>query len=83
MLHASETWPLISPDLQRLQRNDRAIIRQICNVKPENVAIVRSNKLLARLEIDDLDVILREKGFVGLDTLNNPVEQLRQFGRCR
>ena len=49
---------LTRPDLQRLQHNDRAMIRQICNVKP---ATVRSNELLARLEIDDLDVILREK----------------------
>ena len=29
MLHASETWPLTKPSLQRLQRNDRAIIRQV------------------------------------------------------
>ena len=58
---SSETWPLTSPDLRRLLRNNRAMIRQICNVKPGNVATVRSNKLLARLEIDDLDVILREK----------------------
>ena len=28
MLHASETWPLTRPDLQRLQRNDRAMITQ-------------------------------------------------------
>ena len=68
MRHASEPWPLTSPDLQRLRRNDRAMIKQICNVKLENVATVRSNELLARLEIDDLDVILREKGFIGLDT---------------
>ena len=33
MLHASETWPLTKPNLQRLQRNDRAMIRQICNVR--------------------------------------------------
>ena len=25
MLHASETWPLTKPNLQRLQRNDRAM----------------------------------------------------------
>ena len=30
MLHASETWPLTKPSLQPLQRNDRAMIRQIC-----------------------------------------------------
>ena len=27
MLHASETWPLRKPNLQRLQQNDRAMIR--------------------------------------------------------
>ena len=37
------------------------MIRQICYVQPENVATVRSNKLLALLEIDDLNIILREK----------------------
>ena len=34
MLHASETWPLTKANLQCLQRNDRAMIRQICNVTP-------------------------------------------------
>ena len=29
MLHASETWPLTKSNLQRLQRNDRAMVRQI------------------------------------------------------
>ena len=42
MLHASETWPLTKPSLQRLQRNDRAMIRQICNVKPQDTANIRS-----------------------------------------
>ena len=32
MLPASETWPLTKPSLQRRQRNDSAMIRQICNV---------------------------------------------------
>ena len=64
MFHTSETWPLTRSDLQRLRRNNRAIIRQICNVKPEDVATVRSNKLLAQLEIDYLDVILREKALL-------------------
>ena len=35
MLHASETWPLTKQNLQRLQQNDRAMIRQICNVRPQ------------------------------------------------
>ena len=32
MLHASETWPLTKTNLQLLQRNDRAMIRQICTI---------------------------------------------------
>ena len=37
MLLASETWPLTKPNFQCLHRNDRAMIRQICNVRPQNV----------------------------------------------
>ena len=61
MLHASETWPLTKTNLQRLQRNDRAMIRQICSIKPEDVARVRSSELLAKLQLEDLNLILREK----------------------
>ena len=83
MLHVSEAWPLTRPDLQRLRRNDRAMIRQMCNIKPEDVATVRSKKLLAQLEIDCVAVILRGKRFAGLCTLNDSVVQLRQFVTCR
>ena len=58
MLQASETWPLTKTILQRLQRNDRAMIRQICSIKPEDVATVRSSK---NCELEDLDLILRER----------------------
>ena len=61
MLQASETWPLTKPSLQCLQRNDRAMIRQICNVKPQDTANIRSTELLARLGIEDLDLILKER----------------------
>ena len=60
MLHASETWPLTKTNLQRLQRNDRAMIRQICSTKPEDVATIRSSELLTKLELEDLDLMLRE-----------------------
>ena len=60
MLHASETWPLTKTNLQHLQRNNRAMIRQICSIKPEDVATVRSSELLAKLELEDLNLILRE-----------------------
>ena len=58
ILHASETWPLTK---MNLQRNDRAMIRQICSIKPEEVAMVRSSELMAKLE--DLALILRERRF--------------------
>ena len=58
MLYASETWPLIK---MNLQHNDRAMIRQICSIKPEDVAMVRSSKLLAKLELEDLNLNLRER----------------------
>ena len=61
MLHVSETWPLKRSELPRIWRNDRATVIQICNIKPEDVATVRSKKLLAQQEIDYVAVILREK----------------------
>ena len=61
MLHASETWTLTKPNLQRLQRNDRAMIRQICNVRPQDIVTTRSNELLVLLGIEDLDLILKER----------------------
>ena len=61
MLHASETWPLTKPNLQHLQQNDRAMIRQICNVKPQDIVTTRSSGLLAQLGIEYLDPILKEK----------------------
>ena len=73
MLNVSETWPLTRPDLQRLRRNDRAMIRQICKVKPDNVATVRLIYLLAQLNIDYIVVNLREKNlrwFVHVDQIS-------------
>ena len=61
MLHASETWPLTKPNLQRLQRNDRAMIRQICNVRPQDIVTTRSSELLVRLGIEDLVLFLKER----------------------
>ena len=75
--HACKRGSLTKLDQQYLQCNDRAMISQICNVKPEDVATIRSNKLLVQLEI------LRENGFAGLSMLNDSVAQLRQFVTCR
>ena len=61
MLHTSETWPLAKPNLQPLQRNDRAMIRQICNVRLQDIVTTRSSELLVQLGIEDLDLILKER----------------------
>ena len=61
LLHASETWPSTKPNLQHLQRKDRAMIRKICNVKPQDIVIIRSNELLAWHGIEDLDLILKDR----------------------
>ena len=61
MLHASETWPLTKPNHRHLHRNDRAMIRQICNVRPQDIVTTRSNELLVRLGIENLDLILKER----------------------
>ena len=61
LLHASTTWPLTKPNLQYLQQNNRAMIRQICNVRPQDIVTTRSNELLVRLGIEDLDLILKER----------------------
>ena len=66
MLHASETWPLTKPNLQRLQRNDRAMIRQICNVRAQDIVTTRSNELVW-LGIEDLDLIWRREDSDGMD----------------
>ena len=79
MLHVSVTWPLTRPYLQRLRRNDRAMIRQMCNIKPEDVVTVRSKKLLAQLEIDYVAVILREKRirwFVHVERFSGAIKML-------
>ena len=61
MFHASETWSLTKPNLQRLHRNDRALNRQLFNVRPQDVVTTRSNELIARLGIEDLDLIRKER----------------------
>ena len=57
MLHAAETWAMKADTLNRLRRNDRAMIRWICNVKAKDE--VSSDSLLTKLGIQDLDVVLR------------------------
>ena len=60
-------WPHLystcacKPSLLRLQRNDRAMIRLLCHVKPDEVSKVRSRDLLEKVGLQsDLDLVLRE-----------------------
>ena len=55
MLHAAEIWAVKADTLNCLQRNDRAMIRWICNVKAKDD--VSSDSLLTKLGIQDLDVV--------------------------
>ena len=57
MLHAAETWAMKVDTLNRLWRNDRAMIRWICNVRAKDE--VNSDSLLTKFGIQDLDVVLR------------------------
>ena len=57
MLHAAETWAMKVDTLNRLRRNNHAMIRWICNVRAKDE--VSSDSLLTKLGIQDLDVVLR------------------------
>ena len=59
MLHGTETWPMTSDTLHRLCRNDRAMIRWICGVKPSDDPSM--DDLHAKLGICDLAVLVRER----------------------
>ena len=59
LLHGSETWAPTAPDLQRLHRNDRAMIRWICDVKPNDE--VPMENLYTKLGIQEVAVALRTK----------------------
>ena len=59
MLHVSESWLFTKTNLQRVQHNDRAMIRQTCSIKPEEGHASR----FAKLELENIDI----EGFAGLD----------------
>ena len=68
LLHAEHHAPCqlnfayTKTNLQRLQRNNRAMFRQICSIKPEDVATVSQASYLQRLSLMTLSyLILRER----------------------
>ena len=56
MLHAAETWAMTAATLNRLRRNDCAMIRWICNVNAKDE--VSSDSLVSKLGIQNLDMVL-------------------------
>ena len=55
MLHSAETWSVTVSPLNRLRRNDLAMIRWMCNIKTnDNVC---SHSLLSKLGIRDFEVV--------------------------
>ena len=76
MLHASETWPLTKPNLQRLQRNDRALRSAVSSSKtlspPDSVSYLRS------LALKIWTSFWRREGSAGMDMRNAPMVQSRQ-----
>ena len=57
MLHAAETWPVTVSTLNRLRRNDLAMIRWMCNIKTNDNAC--SQSLFSKLGIQDVEVVFR------------------------
>ena len=61
-----------------LDPNHGAMIKQICIIKQEDVATVRSSELLAKLELMDLDLILKEKASMVWDMWSGLMVQPEQ-----
>ena len=54
---AAETWAMSVATLNRLWRNDHAMLGWICNVKANDA--INTDSLLARIGLQDIDVVLR------------------------
>ncbi|XP_052284936.1 uncharacterized protein LOC127881237 [Dreissena polymorpha] len=59
MLHGSDAWAPSASDLQRLRRNDRAMARWICSVKPDDG--VDTDTLYGKLGIPEVTASLRTR----------------------
>ena len=70
MLH--DAWPLTKLNLQ---------CRQICSIKLEDVATIRSRKLLAKLELENQPHFEREVMYMWSDLAVQSEQQVD--GRCR
>lgn len=59
MLHGSESWAPNAHDLQRLRRNDRAMVRWICAARPTDE--ISSEELHKQLGVIEIDSLLRSR----------------------
>ena len=59
LLHASETWPMTSAALHRMRRNDNAMIRWICGVKPSQDPVMAD--LQTKLGLLDLSIVIQRR----------------------
>ena len=59
LLHGSDTWAPTAPDLKRLHRNDRSMIRKICGVRDDDE--VPAYTLCAMLWVQELNAALRTR----------------------
>ena len=59
LLHGSETWAPTVPDLQRFRRNEKAMVRWFCGVKPHDE--VPMEILYSKLGFREVAVALRTK----------------------
>ena len=57
MLYSSETWSLTTPSLNRLKRNDLAMIRWICRARVKDR--ISTEKLHAKFGIQNIEAALR------------------------
>jgi hypothetical protein len=57
MLYGAETWAASAQTVKRLQRNDRAMVRWICRVKPDDDTPIET--LLSQLHLKKIDEILQ------------------------
>ena len=59
LLHGSQTWAPTAPDLQRLSRNNRSMVRWICGVRDDDE--VSSDSLCAMLGVQEVTAALRTR----------------------
>ena len=57
MLYGSETWATTVDTMNRLRRNDRAMLRWMSNVKVNDK--MSSDSILSKLGLQDIEILLR------------------------